>query len=48
MCLEKSAARLLSVAAHTAVRQWRYAPATRNGLPVRILLTVTVSFTHPV
>ena len=34
-------------AATEAVRQWRYAPAIRNGLPVRILLTVTVSFTHP-
>jgi protein TonB len=35
-------------AAIEAVRQWRYAPAMRNGLPVRVLLMVTVSFTHPV
>jgi protein TonB len=35
-------------AAIEAVRQWRYAPAPRNGLPVGSLLTVTVSFTHPV
>jgi periplasmic protein TonB len=34
-------------AAIDAVRQWRYAPATQNGLPVRVMLTVTVAFTLP-
>jgi outer membrane biosynthesis protein TonB len=27
-----------------AVRQWRYEPLLLNGLPVRFILTVTVSF----
>jgi len=37
----------LDRAAIEAVRRWRYAPATVNGLPVRALLTVTVAFTLP-
>jgi protein TonB len=36
---------LLDDAALTAVRQWRYAPTTLNGLPVPIVMTVTVNFT---
>jgi TonB family protein len=27
-----------------AVRQWRYEPATLKGAPVRVYLTLTVSF----
>jgi len=37
----------LDRAAIEAVQQWRYAPARLNGLPVRVLLTVTVAFTLP-
>jgi periplasmic protein TonB len=37
----------LDRAAIDAVRQWRYAPATRNGIPVRVLLTVTTAFSLP-
>jgi protein TonB len=35
---------LLDRAAMEAVRQWRYEPLLLNGLPVRFILTVTVSF----
>jgi TonB family protein len=34
----------LDRAAVDAVRRWRYAPATINGLPTRVMLTVTASF----
>jgi protein TonB len=35
---------LLSEAAVSAVGLWRYLPATLNGRPVRVFLTVTVDF----
>ncbi|MFI5181390.1 MAG: energy transducer TonB [Thermoanaerobaculia bacterium] len=35
----------LDEAALSAVRQWRYEPATRDGKPVAVFLTVTMSFT---
>jgi protein TonB len=36
---------LLDQAAIDAVRQWKYTPATLNGLPVPVIMTVTVNFT---
>jgi protein TonB len=36
---------LLDAAAVDAVRQWRFTPSRLNGQPVRVLMTVTVSFT---
>ena len=36
---------LLDQAALEAVRQWRFTPTLLNGVPVPILLTVTVNFT---
>jgi protein TonB len=36
---------LLDGAAIAAVRQWRYTPTLLNGVPVRVLLTITVNFT---
>jgi protein TonB len=35
---------LLDAAAVDAVRQWRFTPTLLNGVPVRVLMTVTVSF----
>ena len=35
---------LLDEAAMTAVRQWRYTPTLLNGVPVPVVMTVTVSF----
>lgn len=35
---------LLDDAALTAVRQWRYTPTTLNGIPVPVIMTVTVTF----
>jgi protein TonB len=35
---------LLDEAAVQAVRQWKYTPTTLNGVPVPVLMTVTVSF----
>ncbi len=35
----------LEAAATTAIAHWRYRPATRNGLPVPVYLTVSLSFT---
>jgi protein TonB len=35
---------LLDDAAADAVRQWRFTPTLLNGQPVRVLMTVTVSF----
>jgi periplasmic protein TonB len=35
---------LLDAAALDAVRQWRYTPTLLNGVPIRVLLTVTVVF----
>jgi TonB family protein len=40
----KSAGALLDAAAEEAVRRWKYRPATLNGCPVRVRLTVTVAF----
>jgi periplasmic protein TonB len=36
---------LLSDAAAAAVRRWVYSPTTLNGQPVRVILSVTVTFT---
>ena len=35
---------LLDAAALAAVRQWRYTPTTLNGIPVAVLMTVSVRF----
>jgi protein TonB len=35
---------LLDAAAVDAVRQWRYAPTLLNGVPVSVIMTVTVNF----
>ena len=35
---------ILDVAALTALEQWRYTPALLNGVPVRVLMTVTFRF----
>ena len=35
---------LLDQAALEAVRQWTYTPTTLNGVPVPVLMTVTVRF----
>ena len=37
---------LLDQAALDAVRQWEYLPTMLNGLPVPIMVTVTVNFTR--
>lgn len=36
---------LLDEAALRAVRQWRYSPTLLNGVPVAVIMTVTVTFT---
>ena len=36
---------LLDEAALAAVRQWRYTPTHLNGIPVAVVMTVTVNFT---
>jgi protein TonB len=36
---------LLDQAAIDAVRQWEYEPTRLNGLPVPVIMTVTVNFT---
>jgi protein TonB len=36
---------LLDAAALEAVRQWEYSPTLLNGVPVSVLITVTVNFT---
>ena len=36
---------LLDDAAVAAVRQWRYTPTLLNGVPVPIIMSVTVNFT---
>jgi protein TonB len=36
---------LLSDAALSAVRQWRYTPTTLNNQPISVIMTVTVTFT---
>ena len=35
---------LLDGAALAAIRQWRYTPTLLNGVPVRVLMTVTIRF----
>ena len=35
---------LLDAAAMDAVRQWKYEPTLLNGVPVPIVMTVTVNF----
>jgi protein TonB len=37
----------LEEAALEAVRQWKFAPALLNGVPVPVIMTVTVNFTLP-
>jgi protein TonB len=36
---------MLDSAALDAVRQWRYTPPLLNGVPVDVIMTVTVNFT---
>jgi protein TonB len=36
---------LLDAAALEAVRQWEYTPTLLNGVPVPVIMTVTVNFT---
>ena len=36
---------LLDEAAITAVKQWVYTPTLLNGVPVPVIMTVTVNFT---
>ena len=38
-------AALLDGAAIAAVRQWEYTPTLLNGVPIRVVMTVTVNFT---
>ena len=38
---------LLDMAAIDAVRQWKYTPTTLNGVPVPVIMTVTVNFVTP-
>ena len=38
------AAPLLEEAALTAVRQWKFTPALLNGVPIPVIMTVTVNF----
>lgn len=45
--LRSSRNRSLDRAALQAVRQWRFAPATRDGVPVATSVQQTVSFTAP-
>jgi len=42
--LVKSADQILDTSAIRAVQQWRYEPATLDGDPVRVYLTVTMTF----
>jgi protein TonB len=37
---------LLDQAALDAVRQWEYTPTLLNGVPVPVLITVTINFTR--
>jgi len=36
---------MLDQAAVDAVRQWRFTPTLLNGVPVQVIMTVTVNFT---
>ena len=42
--LLKSSSPVLDIMGMEAIAQWRYQPATLNGRPVRVYLTVTVTF----
>ena len=35
---------LLDAAAVAAVKEWRYTPTLLNGVPVSVLMTITVNF----
>jgi protein TonB len=35
---------LLDASAMEAVRQWRFTPTLLNGVPVQVIMTVTVNF----
>jgi protein TonB len=35
---------LLDTSASDAVRQWRFTPTLLNGVPVQVIMTVTVTF----
>ena len=37
---------LLDQAALDAVRQWEYTPTLLNGVPVPVIVTVTINFTR--
>ena len=36
---------LLDAAAIAAVKDWRYTPTLLNGVPVSVLMTITINFT---
>lgn len=36
---------LLDAAAIAAVQEWRYTPTLLNGVPVSVLMTITINFT---
>jgi TonB family protein len=38
---------MLDAAALDAVRQWKYTPATLNGNPVKVVMSVNVTFARP-
>ena len=40
----KGLSRAMDQEAVNAVRQWTYSPATRNGAPVAVWMTVTITF----
>lgn len=44
--LLRSAHETLDIAAVNAVRQWKFMPTTVNGMPVSVIMTVTVTFTQ--
>jgi protein TonB len=44
LCVKKSAAFGLDAQAAAAVRQYRFKPATRNGVPVPVRITVEINF----
>ena len=37
---------MLDQAALDAVRQWEYTPTLLNGVPVPVLVTITINFTR--
>jgi len=41
----RTSSALLKDAALDAVRQWTYSPTLLNGVPVAVIMTVTVHFT---